>query len=97
VNADRLALIGPVQLRGIETPVQLCQNLQDVLACPERICAKVRTRTVRVRPFAAAYCDTVCLARNGAAEGVIRPRPRRGRTVTRSLCSATAVGSKTYP
>ena len=74
VDANRLACVRPLQLRGRETPAQLRQHMQNVLTGSKRVRTEVRTGAIRAPRFAAADRDAVGLAGNRAADGVIRPR-----------------------
>src|SRR5439155_23658461 len=57
MNANRPALVWPVQLRFRELPLQLRKHVQDVLSSPECVRAKVGARAIRVARLAPAHRD----------------------------------------
>ena len=83
---------------GWKLAADLVEHVQDVLARPERVLAKVGTRTVRVSPLFGAERDAVGPPRLRAGDGVIGPWLRGvGRTSDHLLVAGSirAVGDRT--
>ena len=63
----------PVDIGG-ETPLDLCQGMQDVLAGAQRVGAEIGARAIRFAALFAAQGQPVRLAGRGAGQQIVRPR-----------------------